>query len=421
MVFPSGLPGGIHSDVLNASPATAEESQRLVEELKRRAKLAITSKRFPEAEVLYSKAIEILKVEGVSYEKDLSILYSNRSLCQLSVGKFAEARDDAILSTERDPSYVKAFFRLGSAYTKLGDPDGAVDAFQKALNIDPSNTALQKELSKAKKAQAEQKEIMEKKMSEVDNTKTVSEIRKSSANKAVKQEKIANRKVEKLVEKLDIDNSTGFTKSDQIRGYKIVNGKKTSYFHNEQTEEVKKLIGDITPKMIHASQIEQASNEKGVSAWNKAGTWEEKDVTPWARKALEKCLLSTTYEIPSECLPSGINATITVKKVKGLNSGHASIATVRGKRRNIFEFTNVEADWNVCLEEGGENCTGKLIFNDIDGTCDGEYDINYCVDNSTPGEAKHILDRFVKGDPDGLKGALIESVNGWIKLFSESF
>jgi hypothetical protein len=38
--------------------------------------------------------------------------------------------------------------------------------------------------------------------------------------------------------------------------YKVVNGKKTSYFHHEMTEEEKRLIGDITPQRIDlATQV----------------------------------------------------------------------------------------------------------------------------------------------------------------------
>ena len=205
-----------------------------------------------------------------------------------------------------------------------------------------------------------------------------------------------------------------------------MNGKKTSFFHHEQTEEEKKLIGDITPKMIDSTQASTETTEKGVSAWNSAGTWEEKDVTSWARESLKKSILAAKYEIPSECLPSSgdlsrssNDATIIVTEVKGLDKGHASVATVRGKRRNIFEFTNVELKWMVALNDA-DRCSGSFKFHDIDGTCDGEYDMEFSIDASTPVSAKHLLERCVKGDPDGLRGELIKAVNGWITLFQET-
>eukprot|EP01083_Nonionella_stella_P257648 881685_1 len=85
-------------------------------------------------------------------------------------------------------------------------------------------------------------------------------------------------------------SSGPFSKSDHVRGYKIVNGKKTSFFHHEQTEEEKRLIGDITPKRLdttttNSTNLSQqnhgparintagAKNGKGTSVWNSAGTW----------------------------------------------------------------------------------------------------------------------------------------------------
>eukprot|EP00816_Leptocylindrus_hargravesii_P006774 CAMPEP_0196813266 /NCGR_PEP_ID=MMETSP1362-20130617/35222_1 /TAXON_ID=163516 /ORGANISM="Leptocylindrus danicus, Strain CCMP1856" /LENGTH=66 /DNA_ID=CAMNT_0042189379 /DNA_START=12 /DNA_END=209 /DNA_ORIENTATION=+ len=55
----SSMFGNIHNDVLSAKPESVEDKARLLEELKRRAKLAITSKNYPEAAALYTKAIEI--------------------------------------------------------------------------------------------------------------------------------------------------------------------------------------------------------------------------------------------------------------------------------------------------------------------------------------------------------------------------
>jgi len=319
-----------------------------------------------------------------------------------------------------DQRYVKALFRLGSACLKLNDGDGAVDAFQKALDLG-ENAALEMELSKAKKLQSQlkQKEIEDREKAE--NQQVVgSVVEDERAMKSIQKTRNTKPKNSDAIIK-DIDAYASFSESDHIRGYKIVNGKKTSFFHHEQTDEEKRLIGDIAPKMIDSSQSATltGATEKGVSAWNKAGTWEEKNVTRWAIKSLEEAILSAQYKIPGGSLPSGKDTVISVKQVKGLDKGHASIATVRGKRRNIFEFTNVEVCWEVCLEVDAPIFSGLLILTDIDGTCEGEYDITYTVDVKTPGEARHLLDRFVKGDPDGLRGELIQCVNNWVALFDD--
>ena len=446
MIIPnSALPGGIHSDVLNATASTTDERTRLIEELKRRAKLAIVSKRFPEAEVLYSKAIEVLQVQADDNDanKELSVLYSNRSLCQMNVGKFAEAKDDAMLAVGLDQTYVKALFRLGSACLKLEDADGAVDAFEKALGLGP-NKALEKELINAKKLQADLKR-------KAIERKKVEEEHRQDYDLSFMEKKVKESK-EKVTKSHDvslsgsaIDADGDFTKSDHVRGYvldalvyhnmanniqsylvrllsyKIINGKKTSFFHHEQTEEEKLLIGDITPKLIVSSQDTTPTAEQGVSAWNKAGTWEEKDVSPWARQSLEEALLSTCYTFPAGSLHSDESPVIKVTKVKGLDKGHASVASVRGKRRHMFEFTNVEVNWEVSLDTDCSLCSGVLTFHDVDGTCEGEYDIDYKVDSNTPGDARHLLDRFVKGNPDGLVGELVKCIDTWIDHFSHAY
>jgi hypothetical protein len=57
-----------------------------------------------------------------------------------------------------------------------------------------------------------------------------------------------------------------------MRGYKVVNGKKTSYFHHEMTEEEKALIGDITPQRIdpeaQAAAVAPTVAVEGMSQWN---------------------------------------------------------------------------------------------------------------------------------------------------------
>jgi hypothetical protein len=77
-------------------------------------------------------------------------------------------------------------------------------------------------------------------------------------------------------------NSSLFTKSDHVRGYKIrSDGSKTSYFDREISEDAKKLIGDIAPKKLEVGAASSSSapmmvennggSNEGTSAWNKAG------------------------------------------------------------------------------------------------------------------------------------------------------
>lgn len=216
-----------------------------------------------------------------------------------------------------------------------------------------------------------------------------------------------------------------------------MNGKKTSFFHHEQTEEEKRLIGDITPKRIDPQQQQQQQQpsqqtgpakieeNKGTSAWNKAGTWEEKDVTDWAIKSMEDAITQCEYDLP-EGSPDP-NAHVTVTKVTKLLSAkvaggtcHASVATVRGKKRYIFEFT-ICVHWEMTLGDG-RKCKGHFSFLDVDGTHEiGEgFDVSdYVVDSDTPSEARYLLQRFVRDG--GFRNEIEKSIDGWITLFRETY
>jgi tetratricopeptide (TPR) repeat protein len=97
-MFNSGL-GGFHSDVLSAEPADEEGKVRLVEEIKNRAKGSLTTKNYPEAIQLYTKGIELRPNDA--------ILFANRSMCHLQMGKADLALADAESAIEQDSSYAK--------------------------------------------------------------------------------------------------------------------------------------------------------------------------------------------------------------------------------------------------------------------------------------------------------------------------
>ncbi len=451
----SSSPFSPHNDVLSASPSTTGEKRSLIEELKRRGRISVTSKRYPDARDLYTKAIDTLTSikddeENNSSTNDLAILFSNRSLCNLQMNKASDSYDDAMSATCHDESYVKGFWRLGQASMALKRTEEALIAYEKALALDKSNKALKKECEKAKKQlEMEKREEAEKKSrEETDEAKgsddaeeekkveikppTTKPKKSSSTVMSSSSSSSSNNSSTIKEEKKETSSGEGeFSKSDHVRGYKIVNGKKTSFFHHEQTDEEKRLIGDITPKRIDSSQpqLQQPGpkklEEKGTSAWNKAGTWEEKDVTDWALKSLEDTISLCEYNLP-EGSPDP-NAHVHVTKITKLLSAkvaggtcHASVATVRGKKRYIFEFT-ICVHWEMTLGDG-RKCKGHMSFLDVDGTHEiGEgFDISdYTVDNDTPSEARYLLQRFVRDG--GFRSEVEKSIDGWIALFRKTY
>jgi len=413
-----------HNDVLTATPSTTDEKIALVEELKRRGRVSVTTQRYPDAKDLYSKAIEVSSCLD-DQEQQLAVLHSNRSLCWLHMSKAQESYDDAVSATCYDATYVKGFWRLAAACMALKKTQEAINAFESAIALDGSNKALQKEYEKAKKQLIKDEKEAEEKKEEIEAQRIkdatmppppkAKPIHTNSASTTKNNNEIA-----------DIDDNDEFTQSDHVRGYKVVNGKKTSFFHHEQTEEEKALIGDITPKRLDETQIPAPiTTEKDVSAWNKAGTWEERDYTDWAIETIKSKILECEYSLPAGSPDP--NAHIKVVDVTNLISSkvaggtaHASVAKVRGKKRYIFEF-NICVHWEITLGSGTV-CKGTLSFLDVDGTHEigDAYDVSgYTVDANTPSEAKYLLERFVRDG--GLRNSCEKKLDEWIELFQETY
>lgn len=101
----------LHRDVLNATPDDQAGKDKLLEELKTRAKGAISTQQHPAADLLYSKAIELFP--------DDATLVGNRSMVRLTLGKFKESLEDAEKCVSLDDSYAKGYYRKGQACSKL--------------------------------------------------------------------------------------------------------------------------------------------------------------------------------------------------------------------------------------------------------------------------------------------------------------
>jgi len=464
----SGSPFSLHNDVLSATPSTNAEKSSLVEELKSRGRVSVTSQRYPDAKELYGKAIEVLSsmdedtdaTKGIQNKKDLAIFHSNRALCSLQMNKADDSYDDATSATCFDPTYVKGYWRLGQSCMALKKTQEAIDAYTFALELGESK-AIRKELVKAQKQLVKDKEEEERRLKEAEEKKEeansnsapaekkkvpISTSTKSSTSSTVPPKSTSSASANaKDSSSVKVKDSGEFGSSDHVRGYKIVNGKKTSFFHHEQTEEEKRLIGDITPQRIDINSdgngngaassssgptridVDAKPADSDVSVWNKAGTWEEKDVTDWAIQSVTEQIMGASY-----CLPEGspdpkasvkvteISKLISSKKAGG--SAHASVAKVRGKKKYIFELT-ICVHWEMTLGNG-QTCKGKMTFFDVDGTHqigDGYDVLDYSMEAKSdfPADAKHLLDRFVRDG--GLRTEVEKKLDGWIDIFRQTY
>ena len=411
--------GSPHRDVLEATPDTDESKARLVEELKSRAKAAVGTKDWMNASLLYQKAITLVPDEAT--------LHSNLSLCQYNMGDFGKACDSATQAVSTDAKFVKGYWRLGQAWTKLENYTEALAAHQKALVYEPTNKAIQKEIEKLKKLAAEEKEKRllaaaeeEANKMEVDDSEAALPSSEPAANgnrNASPKKNSAQKATTTTTESIRVDDEVDFTKSDHVKGYKVVNGKKTSYFHNELTEEAKALIGDIAPKRLETvpQPAPAADIPSGSSVWNKAGTWEEKDVSAWAQESLDAALLAAQYTLADSSPAPGALCTVESSKC----SGHALVATVRGKKRYIYEYA-INIKWTFVVDK--DKACGNMSFPDFDGTCElGQgYDlVEWNVNESSSASLTPLLERFVRNG--GLRDVIHQTLDDWVRVFRETY
>ncbi len=415
-----------HRNVLEATPDTDESKVRLVEELQSRGRTAVGAKSWMDAKLLYEKCLTIEDCSVIDNKKR-AIFHSNLSLVENNMGEFEKARVAAEAATKEDTKYVKAWWRLGQALIALHRPDEALEAFSKAKVLDPTNKALKKLVDKTKK-QIEEEEAL---MMEVDNDDDDGADKKAKKSIPAPPPKLVNTAKSAPSKPATTSSKTAaegdedanlFTKSEAVRGYKIVNGKKTSYFHNELDEKSRALIGDIAPKKIEnpgaTVATAAAASKQGTSQWNTAGTWEEKNVSEWAKKSLTELVLQTCYTLPSSS--PAPDAKVTVEKVSKLE-GHASVAVVRGKTRFIYEYS-CKLDWKLSKEDDDLECKGNLAIPDIDGTIAiGEgYEIHdFSIESVSNNSVKPVVDRFVHRG--GFQEALNEKIDEWVLLFKKEY
>ena len=97
-----------------------------------------------EAVECYSNAIKI--------DSSNAIYFSNRAAAYSMMGEHFKALEDAKQSSKLNPSYSKAYNRLGKAHLALGEPEEAVVAFEKALELEPKDVNIKASLEAARRA-----------------------------------------------------------------------------------------------------------------------------------------------------------------------------------------------------------------------------------------------------------------------------
>ncbi|KAH3671984.1 hypothetical protein OGAPHI_000170 [Ogataea philodendri] len=134
---------------VHVSQAETETKDR-AEALKLEGNRAMAKREFEQAIEKYSAALELAPANAV--------YLSNRAAAYSSIGKHDQALVDAQKATESEPSYAKAWSRMGLAKYALGDVEGSMNAYDQGLKVEgnsPSD-AMKKGYETAKRKYTEQ-------------------------------------------------------------------------------------------------------------------------------------------------------------------------------------------------------------------------------------------------------------------------
>ncbi|KAI1295244.1 hypothetical protein EDD11_007882 [Mortierella claussenii] len=137
----SPTPAGSTSSISKSSEPTAEEKMN-AEELKVAGNRKVNEKEYAEAIRLYGEAITL--------NPNNAVYHANRAAAYSQMGDHQNAIKDSLKAAEVDPSYSKAYSRLGHAYFSVGKYQEAVAAYEKGLALEPNNATMKSSLATAR-------------------------------------------------------------------------------------------------------------------------------------------------------------------------------------------------------------------------------------------------------------------------------
>eukprot|EP00658_Telonema_sp_P-2_P037044 TRINITY_DN2667_c0_g1_i3.p1 TRINITY_DN2667_c0_g1~~TRINITY_DN2667_c0_g1_i3.p1 ORF type:complete len:226 (+),score=61.09 TRINITY_DN2667_c0_g1_i3:188-865(+) len=114
--------------------AQAERKKEQAAECKAKGNAAFGESDWEEALYHFSKAIDLDPTDHV--------FYSNRSACNLKLGRTGNAVKDAEKCVEIKPDWHKGYSRLGAALLADGFPQGALASYKQGLELSPEDPAL---------------------------------------------------------------------------------------------------------------------------------------------------------------------------------------------------------------------------------------------------------------------------------------
>ena len=167
--------------------------------------------------------------------------------------------------------------------------------------------------------------------------------------------------------------------SESLKGYKKTSdGRTTSYFNRELSDADAKLLGDCKPKKINVGESPNSNSPRlistspppnNTSAWNVAGTWEEKKFTNWAHEELRNIIekYTKTIQFEKNIYKFSFNKVSTIE-------GEVYITHTRGKKLYLYDLL-IKCNWELQPIHSDSTVVlqGELIVNEL--TPDGDIEV----------------------------------------------
>merc|ERR1712136_466347 len=246
---------------------------------------------------------------------------------------------------ELDPSNVKAWHRQAQALTRMGEWEEAIKSATRGAELDPDNKAFPEIIEKAEQARAKDAEDKAKLKTDAQDVRV--ELHNASTAR------VPPKKARE-----------GDNEANEMGGYKkTADGKTTSYFHTEISEEAKNMMR-------------------------------------WAEDRFRCALTGISFDIPTGS--AGNIVTTNVSEV----TGDASISASRGKRRRIMDLSMVvEYEAKVGDSEG----RGKLCISEVSAD-DDEFELKVDISAETPPAIREVINAFVKPAGQGLQPLVMAQI-----------
>jgi len=161
------------------------------------------------------------------------------------------------------------------------------------------------------------------------------------------------------------------------------------YAHNTVSPDGPKTLVGATEiykhKALDADQIKKlerensANQDLGSSAWNKGGTWEEKDFSKFAEARIKE--LFPALETPTKL--------IEFSEPSAVDDCHATVVISRGKKKPLCEVEKIKVPWKTAdgVSKGKLEIT-EISTNDLD-----DMQLKYTFDKSVDAAHKPALER----------------------------